>query len=132
MTHVMRKYKKEAEFLILSINKILMTQDLIKQKLLAEIDQEITEMNDKIKNEQNKEEKNILKDEYNNIEDLKELYDYQNEMNEMLDKLEEIVRYFNLNISLDSIDNKEEKKPLKNVKELVAINEAHYIYKTPI
>ena len=132
MTHVMRKYKKETEFLVLSINKIKMTQDLIKQKLLAEIHQEIKEMKDKIKKEQNEEEKKILKDEYNNIEGLKELYGYQNEMNEMLDKLEETVRYFNLNISLDSIDNKEEKRPLKNVKELVAINEAHYIYKTQI
>ena len=132
MTHVMRKYKKETEFLILSINKIKMTQDLIKQKFLAEINQELTEIKDKIKKEQNEDEKKILKDEYNNIEELKELYNYQNEMNEMLNKLEDTVNYFNLNISLDSIDNEEEKRPLKNVKELIAINEAYYIYKTQI
>ena len=33
---------------------------------------------------------------------------------------------------MDSIDNEEEKRPLKNPKELVAINEAHYIYKTQL
>ena len=42
------------------------------------------------------------------------------------------MNYFHLNISLDSIDNNEEKRPLKNLKELVSINEAYYIYKTQI
>lgn len=57
MTHVMRKYKKETEFLILSINKIKMTQDLIKQKLLAEVDQEITDIKEKMQNEEDEEKK---------------------------------------------------------------------------
>ena len=56
----------------------------------------------------------------------------ENEMNLMLNKLEQTVKDFNLDISLDSIDNEEEKRPLKNPKELVAINEAHYIYKTQL
>ena len=132
ITHVMRKYKKETEFLILSINKIKMTQDLIKQKLLAEVNQEITEIKDKMKKEVDEEEKKKIKDECDNIEGLKELYDYQNEMNDMLYKLDKTVKDFNLNISLDSIDNKEEKRPLKDLKELVSINEAHYIYQTQI
>jgi ABC-type multidrug transport system fused ATPase/permease subunit len=132
MTHVNRKYKKETEFLILSINKIKMTQDLIKQKQLEEINKEISDIKDKMKNEENKEEKKNIKNEYDNIVGLRELMNCENEMNLMLNKLEQTVKDFNLDISLDSIDNEEEKRPLKNPKELVAINEAHYIYKTQL
>ena len=53
----MRKYKNETEFLILSINKIKMTQDLIKEKQMKELNQEINEIKNKIDNEQNKDEK---------------------------------------------------------------------------
>ena len=132
ITHVMRKYKKETEFLILSINKIKMTQDLIKEKKIEELNEKIAEFKNKIGNEQDKETKKNIKNEYDNMVGLKELFDYENEMNMVLNKLEQTVNYFNLNIPLDSIDNNEEKRPLKNKKELININETHYIYKTQI
>ena len=132
ITHVMRKYKKETEFLILSINKIKMTLDLIKEKQMEELNKEISEIKDKIDSEQNKEEKKNIQKEYDNIIGIKELFNCQNEMKELLNKLEETVNYFNLNISLESIENNEEKRPLKNKKELISINETYYIYKTQI
>ena len=81
-------------------------------------------------NEQNEDEKKNIKNEYDNISGLKELFDYENEMNTVLAKLEQTVRVFNLNIPLDSIDNEEEKRPLKNKKELISIHETYIIYKT--
>ena len=132
ITHVMRKYKKETEFLILSINKIKMTLDLIKEKQMEELNKEISEIKDKIDSEQNKDEKKNIQKEYDNIIGIKELFNCQNEMKELLNKLEETVNYFNLNISLESIENNEEKRPLKNKKELISINETYYIYKTQI
>ena len=132
ITHVMRKYKKETEFLILSINKIKMTLDLIKEKQMEELNKEISEIKDKIDSEQNKDEKKNIQKEYDNIIGIKELFNCQNEMKELLNKLEETVNYFNLNISLESIENNEEKKTLKNKKELISINETYYIYKTQI
>ena len=132
MTHVMRKYKKETEFLILSINKIKLTQDIMREKDLEKLNEEKIEIEERLNNEQNEEEKNKLKSECDSIIGLKELYNYQNEMNNILTKLEQTVNYFHLNIPLDSIDNNEEKRPLKNKKELVSINEAYYIYKTQI
>jgi hypothetical protein len=132
ITHVMRKYKKETEFLILSINKIKMTLDLIKEKQMEELNKEISEIKDKIDSEQNKDEKKNIQKEYDNIIGIKELFNCQNEMEELLNKLEETVNYFNLNISLESIENNEEKRPLKNKKELISINETYYIYKTQI
>ena len=132
ITHVMRKYKKETEFLILSINKIKMTLDLIKEKQMEELNKEISEIKDKIDSEQNKDEKKNIQKEYDNIIGIKELFNCQNEMKELLNKLEETVNYFNLNISLEFIENNEEKRPLKNKKELISINETYYIYKTQI
>ena len=132
ITHVMRKYKKETEFLILSINKIKMTLDLIKEKQMEELNKEISEIKDKIDSEPNKDEKKNIQKEYDNIVGIKELFNCQNEMEELLNKLEETVNYFNLNISLESIENNEEKRPLKNKKELISINETYYIYKTQI
>ena len=132
ITHVMRKYKKETEFLILSINKIKMTLDLIKGKQMEELNKEISEIKNKIDSEQNKDEKKNIQKEYDNIVGIKELFNCQNEMEELLNKLEETVNYFNLNISLESIENNEEKRPLKNKKELISINETYYIYKTQI
>ena len=53
MTHVMRKYKKETEFLILSINKIKLAQDIMKEKDLEQLNKEKSELSEKLKNEQN-------------------------------------------------------------------------------
>ena len=132
ITHVMRKYKNETEFLILSINKIKMTLDKIKEKKIEDVNKEISEIKNKMDNEQNEDEKKNIKNEYNNISGLKDLFDYENEMNNVLAKLEQTVRVFNLNIPLDSIDNEEEKRPLKNKKELISIHETYIIYKTQI
>ena len=132
ISHVIRKYKNEAEFLILSINKIKMTLDKIKEKKIEDVNKEISEIKNKMDNEQNEDEKKNIKNEYDNISGLKELFDYENEMNTVLAKLEQTVRVFNLNIPLNSIDNEEEKRPLKNKKELISIHETYIIYKTQI
>jgi hypothetical protein len=59
ITHVMRKYKNETEFLILSINKIKMTLDKIKEKKIEDVNKEISEIKNKMDNEQNEDEKKI-------------------------------------------------------------------------
>ena len=64
MTHVMRKYKNETEFLILSINKIKLALDIMKEKDLEALNKEKSELSEKLKNEQNEEEKNKIKSEY--------------------------------------------------------------------
>ena len=132
ITHTMRKYKKETEFLILSINKIKLTLSIIKKKDLEEVEKEKSEIKKRLKNEENEEMEDKLEKEYDSIEDLIDLYDYKKEMEDILNQLEQTVNYFNINIPLDSINNNEEKRPLKDKKELISIHETFYIYKTQI
>ena len=132
ITHVMRKYKKETEFFILSINKIKMTQDKINEKNLGDVNNQINEIKGRLDGEQNKDEKKNIKTEYDDAVGFKELYNCQNEMNELLNKLEKTKNDLNINISLDEIKNEEEKRPLKNKKELISIHEEYIIYRTQI
>ena len=132
ITHAMRKYKNETEFLFLSINKIKLTQEKIKNTSLEDLNNEIKEAKDKMNQENNEEEKKTKKKNYDNLNGLKELYKCENEMNEMLEKLESTVKAFNLNIPLETIDKNDEKRVLKNKKELVNIHGNYKIYCTQI
>jgi len=132
ITHVMRKYKNETEFLILSINKIKLTQEKIKNTNIEDLNNEIKDAKEKMDQENDPDEKKIKKTIYNNLNGLKDLYNYENEMNEVLTKLENTVKTFNLNISLDSIDKPDEKRILNDKNELVSIHANYKIYCTQI
>lgn len=133
ITHAMKKYKNETEFIILSINKIKMTQEKIKNTTKEELNKEIQKAKDKMDKENNEEEKKQKKTEYENLEGLKDLYGCDKEMNEVLEKLENTVNIFSLNnISLDSIDKPDEKRVLKNKDELVDIHATYKVYCTQI
>ena len=128
----MRKYKNETEFLILSINKIKLTQDKIKNTNKDDLQKEINEAKDAMDQENVPEEKKAKKQIYNNLNGLKELYKCEKEMNEVLGKLENTVKVFNLNIPIDSIDKPEEKRILNGKDELIDINAKIIIYSTQI
>ena len=132
ITHVMRKYKKETEFIILSINKIKMTQEKIKNTTEEEINNEIKNAKDIMDQENNEEEKKSKKNVYENLKGLKNLYNCEREMNETLQKLENTAKIFNLNIPLDTIDKPDEKRVLKNKDELVDIHATYKVYCTQI
>ena len=83
----MRKYKKETEFLILSINKIKLTLSIINKKDLDEVKKEKSEIKKRLKNEENEEVKERIEKEYDSIEDLIDLYDYKKEMEDILNQL---------------------------------------------
>ena len=132
ITHTMRKYKNETEFIILSMNKIKLTQEKIKDLNMEELNKEINEAKEKMDQENDVEEKKVKKTNYQNLEGIKELSGCQNEMNEVLEKLETTVKTFNLNIPLESIDKEDEKRPLKNKNELIDIHGTYKIYCTQI
>ena len=132
ITHTMRKYKNETEFLILSINKIKMTQDKINNLNMEELDKEISEAKQIMDQENDKEEKTNKKNNYESLSGIKQLSSCQKEMNEVLEKLEKTVKTFNLNISLESIDKEDEKRTLKNKNELIDIHATYKIYCTQI
>jgi hypothetical protein len=101
ITHATRKYKNETEFLILSINKIKLTQDKIKNTNQDDLQKEIKNAKDDMEQENDLEEKKNKKKIYNNLKGLKGLYKCENEMNKVLGNLEDKVKEFNLNISID-------------------------------
>ncbi len=133
ITHAMRKYKNETEFIILSINKIKMTQEKIKNTSVEEINKELQNVKDIMDKEENEEEKKAKKTEYENLKGLKDLYSWEKEMNETLEKLENTAKIFGLNnIELDSIDKPDEKRVLKNKDELIDIHATYKVYCTQI
>ena len=132
ITHAMRKYKNETEFIILSINKIKLAQEKINILNIDDLKKEINEAKEKMGLEKDKDRKKEKKDKYESLSGLKELSKYQNEMNEVLEKLEKTVKIFNLNIPLETIDKEDEKRVLKNKSELVDIYGTYKIYCTQI
>ena len=129
ITHVMRKYKNETEFMSISINKIKLTQEKIKSLNIDTLKNQIKEAKEKMDSETDKEQKKEKKKIYDNLTGFKKLYKYEKEMNEMIKKLEKTIDFFNLN----QVDNSEvEIKELKNLDELVDINEKYKMYKQQI
>jgi len=132
ITHTMRKYKYETEFMILSMNKIKLTQEKIKTLNMEELDREINDAKEKMDQEADKEEKKVKKSNYENLCGLKELSGCENEMNEVLQKLETTIKTFKLDIPIESIDKEDEKRSLKNKNELIDIHSNYKIYCTQI
>ena len=130
--HAMRKYKNETEFIVLSINKIKMTQEKTNNLNMEDLDKQIYEAKNNMNQEENAEEKKNKKNKYESLKGLKELSGCQNEMNEVLEHLENTAKIFNLNIPLETIDKEDEKRPLKNKDELVDIYGTYKIYCTQI
>ena len=117
ITHTMRKYKNETEFIVLSINKIKLAQEKINNLNLDDLKKEIKEAKEDMNQEKDKDGKKEKKDKYESLSGLKELSKYQNEMNEVLEKLENTAKIFNLNIPIETIDKEDEKRALKNKSE---------------
>ena len=132
ITHTMRKYKNETEFIVLSINKIKLAQEKINNLNLDDLKKEINEAKEDMNLEKDKDGKKEKKDKYESLSGLKELSKYQNEMNEVLEKLENTAKIFNLNIPIETIDKEDEKRALKNKSELVDIYGTYKIYCTQI
>jgi len=130
--HAMRKYKNETEFIVLSINKIKLTQEKINNLNMEDLPKQIHEAKKNMSQEEDKDWKKIEKDKYEFLRGLKELSGCQNEMNEVLEHLENTAKIFNLNIPIDTIDKEDEKRPLKNKNELVDIYGTYKIYCTQI
>ena len=127
ITHVMKKYRDETEFIIISINKIKLTQEKIKNLNITDLENQIKEAKKIMNLENDKKLKKEKKEIYDNLNGLKELYKCNKEMNEMLKKLENTAKIFNL---VTNISN--EIKELKNKKELVDINAKYKIYRGQI
>jgi len=132
ITHAMRKYKNETEFIVLSINKIKLAQEKINSLNIDDLKKEIKEAKENMNQENDKDGKKEKKDKYESLSGLKELSKCHNEMNEVLGKLENTAKIFNLNIPLESIDKEDEKRALKNKSELVDIYGTYKIYCTQI
>ena len=128
ITHVMRKYKYETEFIIISINQIQLTQEKIKNTDYNDLKREIKEAEEKIKLEKEKEMKKEKKKIYDDLKGFKELFKCEKEMNKMLEKLIKTANIFNLNFNVDLENSDIEIKELKNKQELVDINEKYKIY----
>jgi len=132
ITHTMRKYRDETEFIIISINKIKLTQEKIKSLNIETLKNEIKEAKERMNLETNKEQKKEKKKIYNDLNGFKELYKCENEMSQMMENLKKTANIFKLNYDIDISDSDVEIKELKNKNELIDINAKYKIYKDQI
>ena len=128
ITHVMRKYRDETEFIIISINKIKLTQEKIKNVNIKDLENEIKEAKEKMNLEKDKELRKGKKKIYDNLNGFKELYKCEKEINEIIENLKKTANIFGLNINIESSNNVVEIKELKNKDELIDINTKYKIY----
>ena len=122
ITHTMRKYRDETEFMIISINKIRLTQEKIKSLSIETLENQIKEAKERIDSETNKEQKKEKKKIYDDLNGFKELYKCEKEMKEMMENLIKTEDFFKLNYNIDISNSDVEIKELKNKNELVDIN----------
>ena len=132
ITHAMRKYRDETEFIIISINKIKLTQEKIKTLSIETLKNEIKEVKERMNSETNKEQKKEKKKIYDDLNGFKELYKCEKEMKEMMENLKKTADIFNINYIIDISNSNVEIKELKNKNELVDINAKYKIYKDQI
>ena len=128
----MRKYKDETEFIIISINKIKLTQEKIITLSIETLKNKIKEAKQSVDSETNKEQKKEKKKIYDDLNGFKELYKCEKEMKEMMKNLKKTADFFNLNYEIDIPNSDVEIKELKNKNELVDINAKYKIYKDQI
>ena len=132
ITHTMRKYRDETEFIIISINKIRLTQEKIKSLSIDTLKREIKEAKEKMDSETNTGQKKEKKKIYDGLNEFKELYKCEKEMKEMIENLKKTADFFNLDYDIDISNSNVEIKELKNKNELVDINTKYKIYKDQI
>jgi len=132
ITHVMRKYRDETEFMIISINKIKLTQEIIRSLSIETLKNEIKEAKEKMDSEINKDKKKEKKRLYDDLNGFKDLYKCEKEMKEMMEKLKKTADYFKLDYNIDISNSEVEIKELKNKNELININTKYKIYKNQI
>ena len=132
ITHAMRKYRDETEFMIISINKIKLTQEKIKSLSIETLKNEIKEAKERMDSETNKEQKKEKKKIYDELNGFKELYNCDKEMKEMMENLKKTADFFKLDYDIDISNSNVEIKELKNKNELVDINTRYKIYKEQI
>ena len=132
ITHAMRKYKDETEFIIISINKIKLTQEKIITLSIETLKNKIKEAKQSMDSETNKEQKKEKKKIYDDLNGFKELYKCEKEMKEMMKNLKKTADFFKLNYEIDIPNSDVEIKELKNKNELVDINAKYKIYKDQI
>ena len=132
ITHAMRKYKDETEFIIISINKIKLTQEKIITLSIETLKNKIKEAKQSVDSETNKEQKKEKKKIYDDLNGFKELYKCEKEMKEMMKNLKKTADFFKLNYEIDIPNSDVEIKELKNKNELVDINAKYKIYKDQI
>ena len=132
ITHAMRKYRDETEFIIISINKIKLTQEKIITLSIETLKKEIKEAKESMDSETNKEQKKEKKKIYDDLNGFKELYKCEKEMKEMMKNLKKTADFFKLNYEIDIPNSDVEIKELKNKNELVDINAKYKIYKDQI
>ena len=130
--HAMRKYRDETEFMIISINKIKLTQEKIKCLSIETLKKEIKEAKERMDSETNKEQKKEKKKIYDELNGFKELYNCDKEMKEMMENLKKTADFFKLDYDIDISNSNVEIKELKNKNELVDINTRYKIYKEQI
>ena len=130
--HAMRKYRDETEFMIISINKIKLTQEKIKSLSIETLKNEIKEAKERMDSETNKEQKKEKKKIYDELNGFKELYNCDKEMKEMMENLKKTADFFKLDYDIDISNSNVEIKELKNKNELVDINTRYKIYKEQI
>jgi len=132
ITHVMRKYRDETEFMIISINKIKLTQEKIKNLSIETLKNEIKEAKERMNSETDKDQKKEKKKIYDDLNGFKELYKCEKEMKEMMENLKKTSNIFKLNYDIDISNIDIEIKELKNKNELIDINAKYKIYKDQI
>ena len=120
--HAMRKYRDETEFMIISINKIKLTQEKIKSLSIETLKNEIKEAKERMDSETNKEQKKEKKKIYDELNGFKELYNCDKEMKEMMENLKKTADFFKLDYDIDISNSNVEIKELKNKNELADIN----------
>ena len=130
--HAMRKYRDETEFMIISINKIKLTQEKIKCLSIETLKNEIKEAKERMDSETNKDQKKEKKKIYDELNGFKELYNCDKEMKEMMENLKKTADFFKLDYDIDISNSNVEIKELKNKNELVDINTRYKIYKEQI
>jgi hypothetical protein len=132
ITHAMRKYRDETEFMVISIIKIKLTQEKIKWLSIETLKKEIKEAKERMDLETNKEQKKEKKKIYDYLNGFKELYKCDKEMKEMMENLKKTAHFFKLDYDIDISNSDVEIKELKNKNELIDINTKYKIYKDQI
>ena len=133
ITHVMRKYREEIKFIIISLNGLRLTKQKMENLDIAYLNEKIKKAKQKLKFNTNKRYKKSLKNDYEKLKGTKELFYSQKYIDEMIEKLKKTAEIFRINVEeeIRSIEP-DENKTLINKNELVDINAKYIIFRGQI